>query len=67
MPETVPAQKEGRKGKGVAIGGRTLEKSFEVLLVIDASSIDKMENVWYSTASEHKIDYKLVSEAYKRF
>ena len=67
MPETVLAQKEGRKGKGAATGGRTLEKSFEVSLVIDASIVDKMENVPHSTTSECKIDYKLVSEAYKRF
>ena len=67
MPETVLAQKEGRKGKGVATGGRTLEKSSKVLPMIDASIVDEMENVLHSTASERKIDYKSVSEAYKRF
>ena len=65
MPETIPAQKEGRKRKGAATGGRPLEKSSEVSLVIDASIVDKMENVPHSTASERKIDYKSVSEAYK--
>ena len=63
MPETVPAQKEGCKGKGAATGGRPLEKSSEVSLVIDASIIDKMENEPHSTASERKIDYKSVSES----
>ena len=67
MPETVLVQKEGRKGKGAATGGRPLEKSSEVSIVIDASIIDKMENVLHSTASERKIDYKSVNEAYKRF
>ena len=62
MPETVLAQKEWRKGKVVATGGTALEKSSE-----DASIVDKMENVPHSTASERKIDYKSVSEAYKRF
>ena len=67
MLETVPAPKERRKGKGAATGSTPLEKSSEVSLVIDASIIDEMENVPHSTASERKIDYKLVSEAYKRF
>ena len=44
-----------------------MEKSSEVSLVIDASIVDEMENVPHSTASERKIDYKSVSEAYKRF
>ena len=65
MLETVLAPKERRKGKGTATGGTPLEKSFEVSLVIDASIVDEMENVPHSTASECKIDYKLVSEAYK--
>ena len=67
MPETVPAPKERRKGKEAATGGTPLEKSSEVSLVIDASIVDEMENVLHSTASEHKIDYKSVSEAYKQF
>ena len=67
MPETVPAPKERRKGKGAATGGTPLEKSSEVSLVIDASIVDEMENVPHSTASERKIDYKSISEAYKRF
>ena len=36
-------------------------------LVIDANIVDEMENVPHPTASERKIDYKSVSEAYKRF
>ena len=67
MLEIVLAQKEGRKGKEVAIGGRTLEKSSEVSLVIDASIVDEMENVPYSIANERKIDYRSISEAYKQF
>ena len=35
--------------------------------MINASIVDEMENVPHSTASERKIDYKLVSEAYKQF
>ena len=67
MLETVSVQKEGRKGKGAATGDRPLEKSSEVSLVIDASIIDEKENHPHSTASEHKIDYKSVTEAYKQF
>ena len=67
MPETIPAQKERRKGKGATTGGTVLEKSSEVSLVIDASIVDKMENMLHSTASECKIDYQSVSEAYKQF
>ena len=46
---------------------KDMEKSSEVSLVIDSSIVDEMENVLHSTASERKIDYKSVSEAYKRF
>ena len=55
MPETVPTAKERCKGKGAGTGGTPL--------VIDASIVDEMENVWHSIASERKIDYKSVSEA----
>ena len=50
-----------------ATRGTPLEKSSEVSLVIDASIVDEMENVPQSTASERKIDYKSVNEAYKQF
>ena len=66
MSETIRMQKEGHKGKGPATRGRPLEESSEVSIVIDASIVNKMENMLHSIASERKIDYKSVSEAYKR-